>query len=51
MPDAVVETRALRKSYFLGKEEVPVLHGLDFVMPKGQYGAIMVLPAAARAPC
>ena len=41
MTDAVVETRALRKSYFLGKEEVPVLHGLDFVMPKGQYGAIM----------
>jgi len=41
MPQAVVETRNLRKSYFLGKEEVPVLHGLDFVMPKGQYGAIM----------
>jgi putative ABC transport system ATP-binding protein len=41
MTDAVVETRGLRKSYFLGKEEVPVLHGLDFVMPKGQYGAIM----------
>ncbi|HXP90634.1 MAG TPA: ABC transporter ATP-binding protein [Fibrobacteria bacterium] len=41
MVEAVVETKALRKSYFLGKEEVPVLHGLDFVMPKGQYGAIM----------
>lgn len=41
MTDAVVETKGLRKSYFLGKEEVPVLHGLDFLMPKGQYGAIM----------
>ena len=38
---AVIETKELRKSYFLGKEEVPVLHGLDFVLPRGQFGAIM----------
>ncbi len=41
MTDAVIETKELRKSYFLGKEEVPVLHGIDFVLPQGQYGAIM----------
>jgi len=39
--DAVIETKGLRKSYFLGKEEVPVLHGIDFLLPKGHYGAIM----------
>ena len=41
MTDFVVQTRKLCKSYFLGKEEVPVLHGIDFALPKGQYGAIM----------
>lgn len=39
--DAVLETRALRKSYHLGKEEVPVLHGIDFRLVRGEYGAIM----------
>ena len=39
--EAVIETKELRKSYFLGKEQVPVLHGIDFVLPRGQYGAIM----------
>ena len=38
---AILETRALRKSYALGKESVPVLHGIDFLLEQGQYGAIM----------
>ncbi len=37
----VLETRQLRKSYFLGREAVPVLHGIDFSLERGQYGAIM----------
>jgi len=37
----ILQTIALRKSYRLGKEEVPVLHGIDFSLQKGQYGAIM----------
>ncbi len=41
MTEAVIETKQLRKSYFLGKEEVPVLHGIDFRLPKGEFGAIM----------
>jgi len=41
MPVPVVETLSLCKSYFLGKEEVSVLHDIDFVLPAGQYGAIM----------
>jgi len=39
--NAILETRELRKSYALGKEAVPVLHGIDFRLEKGQYGAIM----------
>jgi putative ABC transport system ATP-binding protein len=39
--EAILETKALRKSYRLGKEEVPVLHGIDFRLNKGEYGAIM----------
>lgn len=41
MSQPVIETRVLRKSYHLGKEEVPVLHGIDFQLGKGEYGAIM----------
>lgn len=39
--DAILETRGLRKSYRLGKEDVPVLHGIDFRLGRGEYGAIM----------
>jgi putative ABC transport system ATP-binding protein len=39
--EAVIETRKLCKSYFLGKEEVPVLYDIDFLLPRGQFGAIM----------
>ncbi|MEK7391867.1 MAG: ABC transporter ATP-binding protein [Fibrobacterota bacterium] len=38
---AILETRQLKKSYRLGNESVPVLHGIDFKLEKGQYGAIM----------
>jgi len=41
MPVPVVQTLSLSKSYFLGKEEISVLHDIDFVLPAGQYGAIM----------
>jgi putative ABC transport system ATP-binding protein len=37
----ILQTIALRKSYRLGSEDVPVLHGIDFALEKGQYGAIM----------
>ena len=39
--DAMLETKGLRKSYRLGKEDVPVLHGIDFRLGRGEYGAIM----------
>jgi len=39
--DSVLETRDLRKSYLLGKEEVPVLHGISLKIPKGDFAAIM----------
>jgi len=38
---AVLQTFGLRKSYQLGREEVPVLHGIDFLLRRGEYGAIM----------
>jgi putative ABC transport system ATP-binding protein len=41
MADLVIETKDLRKSYKLGKEDVPVLHGIHFTLPKGDYAAIM----------
>ncbi len=41
MSDAILETKGLRKSYRLGKEDVPVLHGIDFRLHRGEYGAIM----------
>lgn len=39
--ETILETRSLRKSYRLGKEDVPVLHGIDFQLRRGDYGAIM----------
>ena len=39
--EAVLVTEQLRKSYWLGREEVPVLHGIDFTLGRGEYGAIM----------
>jgi len=37
----ILQTISLRKSYRLGHDDVPVLHGIDFALDRGQYGAIM----------
>ena len=37
----ILQTVGLRKSYKLGREEVPVLHGIDFSLMRGEFGAIM----------
>jgi putative ABC transport system ATP-binding protein len=39
--DALIELRGIRKSYFNGKLETRVLHGLDAVIKHGDYTAIM----------
>lgn len=46
MPDtssnaALVQLAAVRKSYFSGRVETPVLHGIDFTMQQGDFVAIM----------
>ncbi|WNY26121.1 ABC transporter ATP-binding protein [Methanolapillus millepedarum] len=38
---AVVEVKDLRKSYFLGKEEVPILKGINFNVYDGEFLAIV----------
>ncbi|MEP7155424.1 MAG: ABC transporter ATP-binding protein [Betaproteobacteria bacterium] len=38
---ALVRLSAVRKSYFSGRVETPVLHGIDFVMERGDFVAIM----------
>jgi putative ABC transport system ATP-binding protein len=40
-PHALVQLNAVRKSYFSGKVETPVLHGIDFTMQQGDFVAIM----------
>lgn len=37
----LIEIRNLRKSYSLGEEEVPVIHGIDLLIEKNEYVAIM----------
>jgi len=37
----VIEIQELKKSYFLGKVEVPVLYGLDMMIEEGDFAAIM----------
>jgi putative ABC transport system ATP-binding protein len=37
----VLETRALRKNYLLGKHPVQALDGVDFIVQKGEFVAIM----------
>ncbi len=46
MPDtsheeALVQLSAVRKSYFSGRVETPVLHGIDFTMQRGDFVAVM----------
>ena len=37
----VIEISDLKKSYFLGEMEVPILHGIDLCIKKGEFVAIM----------
>jgi putative ABC transport system ATP-binding protein len=37
----VIDIQGLKKSYFLGKMEVPILHGIDLCIKKGEFVAIM----------
>ena len=41
MSNFVLETRELCKSYFLGKDELPILKNIDFTVPHGDYVSIM----------
>ncbi len=36
-----VEIRDVRKSYYIGKMEVPILHGIDLAIRRGEFLAIM----------
>jgi putative ABC transport system ATP-binding protein len=40
-PDGLIELRGIRKSYFNGRLETRVLHGLDALIKHGDYTAIM----------
>jgi putative ABC transport system ATP-binding protein len=37
----IIELRAIRKSYFMGKQELPVLKGIDLTIEKKEYVALM----------
>jgi putative ABC transport system ATP-binding protein len=37
----VIDIQGLKKSYFLGNMEVPILHGIDMCIKKGEFVAIM----------
>ncbi len=37
----LVQLTAVRKSYFSGRVETPVLHGIDFTMQRGDFVAVM----------
>jgi putative ABC transport system ATP-binding protein len=39
--DTVIQTRALAKSYMLGREAVAVLHDINIVVARGEYVGIM----------
>lgn len=38
---ALVELKGIRKSFFLGEEEVEILHGVDLSVEKGEFVAMM----------
>ncbi len=40
-PVPLVQLTAVRKSYFSGRVETPVLHGIDFTMQRGDFVAVM----------
>ncbi|WYM91561.1 ABC transporter ATP-binding protein [Methanolobus sp. ZRKC3] len=39
--DSVIDIQNIEKSYFLGDMEVPILHGIDLCVGKGEFVAIM----------
>jgi putative ABC transport system ATP-binding protein len=41
MPVPVIQTVSLHKSYYLGKETIPVLHDINLTIERGGYFAIM----------
>ena len=41
MTNGVICTTNLKKSYSLGKTEVPILHGIDMCIQQGEYVALM----------
>jgi len=40
-PDSVIHLESIRKSYFIGKNELPVLKGIDMDILKNEYVALM----------
>ena len=36
----VLETRDLHKSYFIGRKEIPVLHGINLSVAEGEFVAV-----------
>ncbi|MDR6223197.1 ABC-type lipoprotein export system ATPase subunit [Methanococcoides alaskense] len=41
IPDKVMETIGLKKSYYLSDMEVPILHDINITVKKGEFIAIM----------
>lgn len=41
MADTILRTENLRKSYYLGKVEIPALRGVDIAVEKGEFVALM----------
>lgn len=39
--DAIIDIQNIKKSYLLGDFEVPILHGIDMLVEKGEFVAIM----------
>ena len=38
---ALVELRQIKKSFMLGKEELEILHGIDFTVEEGEFVSMM----------
>ena len=41
----VIELKNLKKTYYLGKLDVPVLHGIDLEIMQGEFVTITLIPA------
>jgi hypothetical protein len=49
-PDPVVQVRGLARAYGTGAARVEALRGIDLDVRRGEFVAVMGLPARARAP-